>query len=198
MTMIYMTDEIKKRFLVPFRELFALDLEFPYNKDDAKASRISISAKYPDAKNEGKFPAVVVGVSNYNVSNITLASNFHEETGVRSDGTLTGRKFANKVNFVVSIESYSTLKAEAEKLSDKFFNILHTHFSSEFRSILGIDCRTISVGEAQATKTYPQYNWVSSVVVQGDLTLTSVLYYPAEYENVLNNVGMLVSLDLKD
>ena len=198
MSSVYITDEIKKRFLVPFRALFAIDTEFPYNKDDASLSRILLSAKYPEQKTEGKLPHVTVSVNNYYTSTMTLNRNFHEEAGVRNDKTVTGRRFTTKINFTVGIDCFSTVAQEASKVADIIFNILNTHYAAEMSTVMGIDCRTIAVGEAQLNAQYPQYRWMSSVSVQGDMNLSSILYYPEDYGNILKGIGIDVKLDLKD
>lgn len=173
MAHIYVTNHVKKLFIAAFREIFAQDADFTYNKTDAALGKLLISGKYAEPKTENKVPQLIFSTVAYSSSPTTLGGNLHEQilaTTVNGVTKNSRTKYSNIVQFTMSVDCVSTVKAEAELLADKVFNAL-TISECELIAELGPNIRGVQVGEAIPRNQYPQYQFISQIMVQGDFVI---------------------------
>jgi len=188
---VYLSREIKRLFLVLFRELFALDTDFPYNKDDVRSSGIVISTSFVRLEANNKLPQIIVNSISYSaVGEESIGNNFYRQAA-NSSNVITTSEFTKLVNFQVGIDILSTVRAESEILSDKVFNAIN-HNGSELLMAVGFLPKSLGVSDPTLKEQYPQYTFTSSVTVVGDCRMTWRVY-PVE-DNILQSFKMALSL----
>lgn len=195
---IYLKKELKKLFLAVFREIFAVDPDFLYNKNDILNSSILISSRYATPKTEDLMPQIIVSVANYTAGKDSLLDNFYKESPGLLPGTVTKREHTNIVQFQVQIDVLSSVRDECETISDKVFNLLN-HECSELMLKLGLNIRDVSVGEASPKDQYPRYSFVAPVTIVGALRLQWSIGKTEEAElqqkYLLKNIKVSLSTD---
>ena len=191
MSDVYFSREIKRLFLVLFRELFALDTDFPYNKDDIKSSALVISTSFVRLEVNNKLPQIIVNSISYStVGEDSIGSNFYQQLK-NTSGVITVSEFTKVINFQIGIDVLSTVRAESEMLSDKVFNAVN-HNGLDLLMSLGFFPRSLGVSEPTLKEQYPQYTFTSSVTVVGDCRLTWRIS-PVE-DNVLQGFKLALSM----
>ncbi len=169
---VLLSFDIKRLFLALLRELFALDTDFTYNNDDKVNSSLVISTSYALNALENKLPQVIVSGASYTtVGEDSISQGFHQEIPLTSNrNVVDSRKYTKIVNFQVTIDVLSTVRGECEKLADKVFNIIN-HIGNYILINEGFFTTSISVSEPTIKQQYPQYSFVSSIVVTGSSRL---------------------------
>lgn len=164
---MFIKRELKKLFIAVFREVFALDPDFPYNEVD---SSIIISSRYAKPKSEDLLPQIVISTNNYSSSTESFYNNFLSEAPGSVPGTITRRKFTNTVQFQMLIDILDTNKEECEEIGDKVFNILNHEYAELFKR-LNLTLLGVGVSEVIPKEQYPQYTYTCSVTVSGTFRL---------------------------
>ena len=156
--------EIQKLFLVSLREMFARDIEFPYNKDDTLTS-IIISSEFPVKSVEDKKPHIVLHGISYTTGQDSFYNNFQKES---APGTKT---YSKVVGVGCSFSIYSSNVLECERVGDILFNYLNHTYHDIFQN-LGINIRNISVSPSGLKGISPQEDYTQRVDIQGDMRLS--------------------------
>jgi len=172
MAAVYISTDIKKIFIAAFREIFADDADFPYNKTDPKAGKVLISTKYTTPEAELQVPQIIIPSVNYNAQTLTFGNNF--DTEIPGDILVnrdSQKKYSNVINFSMGIECVSSVKAEAETIVDKLFNFMTMNYAQLFTE-LNMNIRGVSVNEAIPRAQFPQTTFSATIVLQGDFVIT--------------------------
>ena len=189
MSELNFSTELKKVIISVLREAFAVDTDYPYNKDDTSASKVAISAKYSEPKDESKLPQIIAGVSNYHAAQDTLSGNLLREE-FRA-GKRYSTSYTKSVSFSVEVAVISTNRYEANDIADKVFNIFdHKYFW--LMEQLGTKISDLSVSEAQPRSQFPQYEYVAGVGMRGTQQLTWVITITEDSRNIFNNVKVAI------
>lgn len=203
-TPIYITNTLKRLFIVAFREIFASDADFPYNREDEKNTSIIITSKYVSPKTENTLPQIVVSTSSYSGSQDTFYNNFQEEvlsqtqpTSPTAKPTYLGKKSTKIIPFQVVFDVMSSVKNESEVVADKVFNSL-SHTYVQLFDALGLNIRNVIVGEAIMRQQYPQYSFVTSVGATGDFRLTWTTEPNIDYTHIFTNIKFVLSITPPD
>lgn len=188
MSSLYLTNTLKRLHIATLRELFAVDSDFPYNKNDISESSLLINTKFTDSTNvENKMPQIILAVVTYNSGHDTFTNDFYREVTPKVvDGVLATRQFTKTVTYQLQLDVLSTRKAECEFLADKVFNIFN-HEWVDLWNALQLNVRSVSVGEVGPKEQYPQYSFVGSVIIQGDFRLVWTMGVPINEDNPEDN-----------
>lgn len=174
MSNIYVTNDVKKIFILAFRQIFETDTDFMYSDDD-NATLILIASKYANAEIENTIPQVIVSTAGYSSQPTAFMNNFATEfQGNALLNKDVSREHANIVNIQMTLDCVSSNKAESEFIADKVYNFMTREYQQLFE-YLGINIRGISVGESIARNQVPQEQYVCSVNVTADFTIAWVM-----------------------
>jgi hypothetical protein len=198
MAHVFITNDVKKLFILCFREIFAYDADFTYNKTDAELGKLLISSKYAEPKTENKLPQLIFSTVAYNGDVLTLGNNFAEErSGFIRAGVVQNsqRRYSNIIQFQLSIDCVSTVKAECELVADKVFNALTVEDAQLFQE-LDMNIRRVNVGEAIPRNQYPQYQFIAPITVQGDFMIQWTMEPTSEHP-LLGAVQLQIQLPLE-
>lgn len=187
MAVFYPTREIKRMLATSLREIFAADADFPYNKSDIAQSGILITTRYSTPSIENKIPQILVSTASYSASQDTIGSNYWDTVAGSTSGTQVRRKFTCVVPFQTTLEVLSTEKAECEIISDKLFHYIHQRYYEVFTE-LGYNFNSIVVNEPTPKQQYPQYSFVSTITLVGNLRLDWIIGPSPEQEAILNHI----------
>ena len=189
MATVNLTNDIKKRFIASFREIFARDTDFTYNKDDMKNSHIIITAKYASPEAENLLPQIVVSTVGYSTQPTSFYGNYAgmvvNPTPLNPNGLVQECKAL--VPFSCTFDVMSSNKPECELVADKVFNAVVVEYPWAFDS-LGLQIQAINVGEAIPKEQYPRYSFISTVTVSGMLVLNYTDVPPIDKKTLLENI----------
>lgn len=191
MSSLYISRELKKRYVVVFREMFAVDSDFPYNKDDVTNSKIFIHSRYHDLKVESPIPQVLVTTASYTGGQETLFKNFFRENEATPSTLQSRKQYAKHIYFNMGMEVLSSNKAEGEFLADKVFNFMDHEYTGLWGTpAIGVEMQNIVVGETSPRSQYPQYSYLTPISVQGYFVMTWTMGVPAV--SVENGIAVLL------
>lgn len=198
MSSLYVTDYLKRLHISTLRELFALDMDFPYNKIDISKSSVLINSKYTEPSDlENRMPQIIVSATSYSSATDLLANNFYEEVApnqVKNDAIVT-KRFTKLVTYQLKADILSPVKAECERLTDKVFNIFN-HECVGLWDALKVNIRQVSAGEAGPRSQYPQYSFTSPIFVQGDFRFIWTMGVPINPTPNLNQAHILRNIQV--
>lgn len=188
MSSLYLTNTLKRLHIATLRELFAVDSDFPYNKNDINASSLIINTTFTNSTNvENKMPQIILSAVTYNSGHETFMNDFYKEVAPKVvEGVLTTRQFTKTVNYQLQIDVLSTRKAECEFLVDKVFNIFN-HECVDLWNALQLNVRGVSVSGVGPKEQYPQYSFVGPIIIQGDFRLVWTMGVPINEDNPADN-----------
>lgn len=183
---IYFSSELKKTFIAAFKAIFAVDTDFPYNNDDTLTS-IFITPKFISMNVENPIPQVIFSTVSYGGEGEDTLNNNYSKDSENASGQLVNIKQTKIIRFQINIDVVDTNKTECEKVADKVFNIL-SHNYIKFIRDLGFNVRNIVVSECIPKEQFPQYKFLSTVVMQGDCRLNYISGPKSETDiNILNS-----------